>query len=159
MTGRRRGLQAVNGAARHYVAVLQARQASPDLGVDQESIVSDCVAKVLQVAGVRPRVDVFLVGSAADVFVSIELMTAIETAMANRALDAACEHVINHCARYGLVGVQRTARASMTNVMQLDVPSVDYVRRPGTVPFRQLWRWCQMLVVPTPVGVDREVHA
>ena len=159
MTGRRGGLQAVSGAARHYVAVLQARPASPDHVVDQESIVSDCVAKVLQVAGVRPRVDVFLVGSAADVFVSIELNTARKPELANRALDAACEHVINHCARYGLVGVQRTARASMTNVMQLDVPSVDYVRRPGTVPFRQLWRWCQMLVVPTPVGVDREVHA
>ena len=157
MTGRREDLQAVNGT-RHYVAVLQARPASPDRVVDQESIVSDCVAKVLQVAHIRPHVEVFVV-RAADVFVSIELNTARKPELANRALDAACEHVINHCARYGLVGVQRTARASMTNVMQLDVPSVDYVRRPGTVPFRQLWRWCQMLVVPTPVGVDREVHA
>ena len=157
MTGRREDLQAVNGT-RHYVAVLQARPASPDRVVDQESIVSDCVAKVLQVAHIRPHVEVFVV-RAADVFVSIELNTARRPELANRALDAACEHVINHCARYGLVGVQRTARASMTNVMQLDVPSVDYVRRPGTVPFRRLWRWCQMLVVPTPVGVDREVHA
>ena len=157
MTGRREDLQAVNGT-RHYVAVLQARPASPDRVVDQESIVSDCVAKVLQVAHIRPHVEVFVV-RAADVFVSIELNTARKPELANRALDAACEHVINHCTKYGLVGVQRTALTSMRNMVRLEAPSVDKSRRPWTAEFRRLWRWCQMLVVPTPVGVDREVHA
>lgn len=119
---------------------------------------SDCVAKVLQVAHIRPHVEVFVV-RAADVFVSIELNTARKPELANRALDAACEHVINHCTKYGLVGVQRTALTSMRNMVRLEAPSVDKSRRPWTAEFRRLWRWCQMLVVPTPVGVDREVHA
>jgi hypothetical protein len=107
------------GRERRYVAVVHARSVA-DRVVDAELIRSECVAQIADYVAAPPEIDVIAAHCTPNTFVAIELTTARPSRRAQRALDAACDHVIAHAARYGLAKPHRaTALTGLIEPVEL----------------------------------------
>lgn len=92
---------------RRYTALVHGFVA-PATAADIGSIERECTALIGDYLHAVPTVEVIPTRRAGEVFVAIEIITSESESRVQRALDAACNHVIAHSSRFGLTHAART---------------------------------------------------